>query len=111
LKYFKMKLLTEIIKSKLIEEQTNFEWNKYTHNMINDLIELCNELKGQELRNIEQAFRSGFHTEDKWALELEIYDHIRINYDEEVMTYDEFQQEKKRVAFFKKNFSDEGGDK
>jgi len=104
-----MKLLTEIIKSKLIEEQTNFEWNKYTHNMINDLIELCNELKGQELRNIDQAFRSGYMTEDKWALDLEVYDHILIHYNEEILTFDEFEQEKKRVAFFKKNFADEGG--
>lgn len=104
-----MKLLTEIIKNKLIEEQTNFEWNKYTHNMINDLIELCNELKGQELRNIDQAFRSGFHTEDKWALDLEVYDHILIHYNEEILTFDEFEQEKKRMAFFKKNFSDKGG--
>jgi len=104
-----MKLLTEIIKSKLIDEQTNFEWNKYTHNMINDLIELCNELKGQELRNIDKAFRSGYMNTDRWALDLEVYDHILIHYNEEILTYEEFQEEKKRVAFFKKNFGGEGG--
>ena len=97
-----MKLLTEIIKSKLIEEQTNFEWNKYTHNMINDLIELCNELKGQELRNIDQAFRTGWITQDKWSLDLEIYDHIMTRYNEESMTYDEYDSLKKSVNFWKK---------
>jgi hypothetical protein len=104
-----MKLLTEIIKSKLIDELVDYEWNQHTHNMLNNLIRLCNELKGQELRNIDQAFRSGFHTEDRWALDLEVYDHILIHYNEEILTYDEFEQEKKRVAFFKKNFANEGG--
>jgi NH3-dependent NAD+ synthetase len=104
-----MKLITELIKSELIKEQTNFEWDKHTHIMINLLIDLLNSVKGQELRNIEHAFRAGFHTEDRWGLDLEVYDHILMHYNEEIMTYEEFQQEKKRVAFFKKNFSDEGG--
>jgi hypothetical protein len=105
-----MKLISEQIKSKLIEEQTSFGWNEYTNNMINDLIELCNSLKGEELKNVSAAFRAGFHTEDKWSLELEIYDHILMHYDEEVLTYDQYQEEKKSTAFFKKNFVDEGQD-
>jgi hypothetical protein len=48
-------------------------------------------------------------TEDKWSLDLEVYDHILIHYNEEILTFDEFEQEKKRVAFFKKNFANEGG--
>lgn len=99
-----MKLITEEIKLKLQEEQSNFMWDKYTHNLINDLIELCNELKGHELRNIEHAFRSGYHTTDVWALDLEIYDHIRIHYNEEIMTYDEYKDTKKQIAFFRENF-------
>lgn len=92
-----MKLITETIKSKLIEEQTNFGWDTSTHHLFNDLIELCNELKGQELRNIEQAFRTGWTTTDRWSLNLEIYDHIKSRYDEEIMSYDEYHEEKKRV--------------
>lgn len=68
------------------------------------LIAEIDNLKSQELRNIASAFRSGFHTEDRWALDLEIYDHIRMDYDEEIMTYEEFKEEKSRVAFFQKNF-------
>lgn len=105
-----MKLITEKLKAKLIEERDNYEWDKYSKFMINDLIELCNELKGQELRNIDQAFRSGYHTTDRWALDLEVYDHILTHYHQEILTFDEFEQEKKRVAFFKKNFANEGGE-
>ena len=105
-----MKLISEQIKSKLIDEQTSFGWNQYTHNLIKDLIELCNSLKGEELKNVSAAFRAGFHTEDKWSLELEIYDHVLMHYNEEVLTYDQYQEEKKSTAFFKKNFVDEGQD-
>jgi hypothetical protein len=104
-----MNLITEQIKSMLIYEQTNFGWDKHTQNMINELIELCNSLKGQELRNIESAFRAGYMTQDRWALDLEVYDHILMHYNEEIMTYEEFQEAKKQVEFFKKNFADEGG--
>ena len=99
-----MKLITEEIKLKLQEEQSNFEWNQYTHNLINDLIELCNELKGHELRNIEHAFRSGWYTTDVWSLDLDVYDHIRLHYNEETMTYDEYMNSKKQTAFFRENF-------
>jgi hypothetical protein len=105
-----MKLITEIIKNKLIYEQTNFEWNKYTHNMINELIELCNQLKGQELRNIEDAFRTGWQTTDRWSLNLEIYDHIKSRYNEDTMTFDEYLEEKKSAEFWKKNYQEECND-
>lgn len=105
-----MKLLTEIIKSELIKEQNTFGWDKYTHNMINDLIKLCNELKGQELRNIEDAFRTGWQTTDRWSLNLEIYDHIKSKYNEETMTFDEYLEEKKSVEFWKKNYQEECND-
>ena len=101
-----MKLITEIIKSKLVEEKENYGWNTYTHHMLHDLIKLCNELKSQELQNIEAAFRTGWQTTDRWSLNLEIYDHIKSRYDEETMTYDQYHEEKKSAEFFKKNFSD-----
>ena len=104
-----MKLITEKLKSKLIEERDNFGWDKYSIFMINELIELCNQLKGQELRNIEDAFRTGWQTTDRWSLNLEIYDHIKSRYDEDTMTFDDYLEEKKSAEFFKKNFDDEGG--
>ena len=105
-----MKLITEKLKSKLIEERDNYAWNKYSIFMINELIELCNQLKGQELRNIEEAFRTGWQTTDRWSLNLEIYDHIKSRYDEETMTFDQYCEEKKSAEFFKKNFQDEFAD-
>ncbi len=105
-----MKLITETIKSKLIEERNNYAWDKYSIFMINELIELCNQLKGQELQDIEQAFRTGFHTTDRWALNLEIYDHIKSRYNEDTMTYDQYCDEKKSADFFRKNFQDEKDD-
>lgn len=105
-----MKLITEIIKSKLVEEKENYGWNIYTHHMLHDMIKLCNELKSQELQNIEAAFRTGWQTTDRWSLNLEIYDHIKSRYDEETMTYDQYHEEKKSAEFFKKNFADEGGE-
>lgn len=101
-----MKLITETIKSKLIDERDNYAWDKYSIFMINELIKLCNDLKSQEIRNIEEAFRTGWQTQDKWSLNLEIYDHIKCRYDEETMTYDEYEQEKKSVNFFRDNFQD-----
>jgi hypothetical protein len=94
-----MKLITEKIKSKLIEERDNYEWDKYSKFMINELIELCNQLKGQELRNIEDAFRTGWQTTDRWSLNLEIYDHIKSRYNEDTMTFDEYLEEKKVLSF------------
>lgn len=105
-----MKLITETIKSKLLQERENYTSNTYTYHMIQELIELCNQLKGQELQDIEQAFRSGFHTTDRWALNLEIYDHIKSRYDEDTMTYDQYCEEKKSADFFRKNFQDEWQD-
>ena len=105
-----MKLITEIIKSKLVEEKENYGWNTYTHHMLHDLIKLCNELKSQELQNIEASFRTGWQTTDRWSLNLEIYDHIKSRYDEETMTYDQYCEEKKSAEFFKKNFQDEWQD-
>lgn len=104
-----MKLITETIKSKLIEERDNFSWDKHTKLMLEELIELCNGLKYQELQDIEQAFRTGWQTTDRWSLNLEIYDHIKSRYDEETMTYDQYHEEKKSADFFRKNFQDEGG--
>lgn len=98
-----MKLISEIIHDKLIEEQTNFEWNQYTHNIINDLIKLCIDLKGQELRNIEAALRHGYMMSERWSLELETYDHILMRYDEEIMTYEEFEKAKSKYLQMKKD--------
>jgi hypothetical protein len=105
-----MKLITEKLKSKLIEERDNYEWDKYSKFMINELIELCNQLKGQELRNIEDAFRTGWQTTDRWSLNLEIYDHIKSRYNEDTMTYDEYLEEKKSAEFWKKNYQEECND-
>ena len=102
-----MKLITEKLKSKLIEERDNYAWDKYSLFMINELLELCNQLKGQELRNIEEAFRTGWQTTDRWSLNLEIYDHIKSRYDEETMTFDQYCDEKKSADFFRKNFQDD----
>lgn len=101
-----MKLITEQIKSKLIEERANFSWDRYTQLLLEELLELCNGLKYQELQNIEAAFRTGFHTTDRWSLNLEIYDHIKSRYDEDTMSYDQYCEEKKSAEFFKKNFQD-----
>jgi hypothetical protein len=105
-----MKLISEKLKSKLIEERDNYAWDKYSIFMINEIIELCNQLKGQELRNIEEAFRTGWQTTDRWSLNLEIYDHIKSRYDEETMTFDQYCEEKKSADFFRKNFQDEWQD-
>ena len=105
-----MKLITEKLKYKLIEERDNYAWDKYSIFMLNELIELCNQLKGQELRNIEEAFRTGWQTTDRWSLNLEIYDHIKSRYDEETMTFDQYCEEKKSADFFRKNFQDEWQD-
>ena len=105
-----MKLITEKLKSKLIEERDNYAWDKWSVFMLNELLELCNGLKYQELQNIEAAFRTGFHTTDRWSLNLEIYDHIKSRYDEDTMSYDQYCEEKKSADFFRKNFQNEGQD-
>jgi ABC-type glycerol-3-phosphate transport system substrate-binding protein len=105
-----MKLITEKLKSKLIEERDNYDWDKYSKFMINELIELCNQLKGQELRNIEDAFRTGWQTTDRWSLNLEIYDHIKSRYNEDTMTFDDYLEEKKSAEFWKKNYQEECND-
>lgn len=105
-----MKLITIQIKSKLIEERDNFGWDRHTQLLLEELLELCNGLKYQELQNIEAAFRTGFHTTDRWSLNLEIYDHIKSRYDEDTMSYDQYCEEKKSADFFRKNFQDEGQD-
>ena len=105
-----MKLISEQIKSKLIEERINFGWDRHTQLLLEELLELCNGLKYQELQNIESAFRTGFHTTDRWSLNLEIYDHIKSSYDEETMTFEQYWEEKKSAEFFKKNFQDEWQD-
>jgi len=105
-----MKLITEKLKSKLIEERDNYVWDKYSKFMINELLELCNQLKGQELRNIEDAFRTGWQTTDRWSLNLEIYDHIKSRYNEDTMTFDEYLEEKKSAEFWKKNYQEECND-
>lgn len=101
-----MELISETIKSKLLDEQEKYAPNTYTYYLIEGLIKLCSDLKSQEIRNIEEAFRTGWQTQDKWSLNLEIYDHIKCRYDEETMTYDEYEQEKKSVNFFRDNFQD-----
>jgi hypothetical protein len=75
--------------------------------MLEELIELCYQLKGQELRNIEEAFRTGWQTTDRWSLNLEVYDHIKSRYDEETMSFDQYCEEKKSAEFFRKNFQDD----
>lgn len=105
-----MKLITEIIKSKLVKERINFGWDRHTQLMLEELLELCIDLKSQELQNIEAAFRTGWQTTDRWSLNLEIYDHIKSRYDEETMTYDQYHEEKKSAEFFRKNFQDEWQD-
>jgi len=105
-----MKLISQEIKSELIYERDNFGWDTTTQLLLKYMIELCDELKKQELRNIESAFRTGFHTTDRWALNLEIYDHIKSRYDEDTMTYDQYYEEKKSADFFRKNFQEECND-
>ena len=97
-------LITEIIKEKLnqmLENQTD------PMQMMIKIKDLIAELKGQEIKNIEAAFREGYMTTDRWALELEVFDHIKMRYDQDTMTYDEYYEAKRSANFFKTNF--EGG--
>ena len=66
------------------------------------LIAKINEMQSLEIEHISQAFRTGWITQDKWSLDLEIYDHIMSRYNEESMSYDEYDNMKKRVNFWKK---------
>lgn len=97
-----MKLITEIIKSKLVEEQTNFGWDTSTHHLFNDLIKLCNELKTAEINNIEAAVRYGTNIPNHMFLDMEVYDHIKYRYDEESMTDEELDKCKKSIDFWQK---------
>ena len=75
--------------------------------MIFKIKDLLAELKGQEIKNIDAAFREGYMTTDRWSLELEVFDHIKMRYDQDTMTYDEYYEAKKSAIFFRTNF--EGG--
>ena len=75
--------------------------------MIFKIKDLLAELKGQEIKNIDAAFREGYMTTDRWSLELEVFDHIKIRYDQDTMTYDEYYEAKRSANFFRANF--EGG--
>jgi hypothetical protein len=66
------------------------------------LIAKINEMQSLEIDHISDAFRTGWITQDKWSLDLEIYDHIMSRYNEESMSYDEYDDIKKRVSFWKK---------
>jgi hypothetical protein len=66
------------------------------------LIAEITKMQSLEIEHISQAFRTGWITQDKWSLDLEIYDHILMRYNEEAMTYDEFHALKKSVDFWKK---------
>jgi hypothetical protein len=66
------------------------------------LIAKINEMQSLEIDHISDAFRTGWITQDKWSLDLEIYDHIMSRYNEESMSYDEYDDMKKRVSFWKK---------
>jgi hypothetical protein len=66
------------------------------------LIAKINEMQSLEIDHISDAFRTGWITQDKWSLDLEIYDHIMTRYNEESMSYDEYDDMKKRVSFWKK---------
>ena len=97
-------LITEIIKEKvnqMLDDQTD------PMQMIFKIKDLLAELKGQEIKNIDAAFREGYMTTDRWSLELEVFDHIKMRYDQDTMTYDEYYEAKKSAIFFKTNF--EGG--
>lgn len=97
-------LITEIIKEKvnqMLDDQTD------PMQMIFKIKDLLAELKGQEIKNIDAAFREGYMTTDRWALNLEIYDHIKSRYDEETMTFDQYCEEKKSANFFRNNFQDD----
>ncbi len=75
--------------------------------MVFKIKDLLNSLKGQEIKNIDAAFREGYMTTDRWSLELEVFDHIKMRYDQDTMTYDEYYEAKKSANFFRANF--EGG--
>ena len=66
------------------------------------LIAEITKMQSLEIEHISQAFRSGWMTTDRWALDLEVYDHILSRYNEETMNYDEFHALKKSVDFWKK---------
>jgi len=74
-----MKLLT-----KQLIDLVNQDLNK------EQLIAKINEMQSLEIEHISQAFRTGWITQDKWSLDLEIYDHIKMRYNEEAMTYEHF---------------------
>jgi hypothetical protein len=94
-------LITEIIKERLnqmLDDQTD------PMQMIFKIKDLLAELKGQEIKNIDAAFREGYMTTDRWSLELEVFDHIKMRYDQDTMTYDEYYEAKKSAIFFRTNF-------
>ena len=109
-----MKLITEIIKSKLVEEKENYGWNTYTHHLLADLIKLCNELKTAEINNIDAAVRYGTNIPNHMFLDMEVYDHIKHRYDEESMTDEELDKCKKSIDFWQKYLEEsakvEGGE-
>lgn len=99
-------LITQIIKKEINQMLDANEDPMQMIFKIKDLLEL---LKSQELQNIEAALRHGYMMPDRWALELEVYDHIRMRYKEEIMTYDEYHKALKSMEFFKKNFGIKDG--
>ena len=109
-----MKLITEIIKSKLVEEKENYGWNTYTHHLLADLIKLCNELKTAEINNIDAAVRYGTNIPNHMFLDMEVYDHIKFRYEEESMTAEELDKCKKSIDFWQKYLEEsakvEGGE-
>lgn len=97
-------LITEIIKEKInqmLDDQTDAML------MIMKIKDLLAELKGQEIKNIEAAFREGYMTTDRWSLDLEVFDHIKMRYDQDTMTYDEYDAAKRSANFFRTNFGTE----
>lgn len=97
-------LITEIIRQEINQM---LDANENPMQMIFKIKDLLDILKGQELRNIEAALKHGYVMPDKFRLELEVYDHIKMRYDEDTMTFDEYHKELKSYEFFKKYFGEE----
>lgn len=97
-------LITEIIRQEINQM---LDANENQMQMIFKIKDLLDVLKGQELRNIEAALRHGYMMTDRWSLDLEVYDHIKMRYDQDMMTYDEYDAAKRSYEFFKKNFGNE----
>jgi hypothetical protein len=97
-------LITEIIKERINQMMSN---NEHSMHILFEIKDLLAELKGQEIKNIEAAFREGYMTTDRWSLELEVFDHIKMRYDQDTMTYDEYDAAKRSANFFRTNFGTE----